>query len=115
MERELAKKGLIVKHIKKGYVGLLDDFTKIKVLFEDSNDEVEYRVVVDGTIEIASLNNLELVENQSKYANTKRSYTHCFNCKTIIDKSSRKCPICGWYICEICNKCGCSYDNKRTL
>jgi hypothetical protein len=38
------KKGAIVYHKDKYYVGVIDDTTKMRELFEDLNDTFEYRV-----------------------------------------------------------------------
>ena len=44
----------------------------------------------------------------------------CWNCKNELDeRTSQKCEICGWYICENCQRCaspdfgGCKEANKR--
>lgn len=38
-----------------------------------------------------------------------REPTHCWNCKTKLSYSDRRCKCCGGYICSKCGECLCGY------
>ena len=47
----------------------------------------------------------------SNYKSGYRYQNQCWKCKSKIDSNQQlRCPICGWYICDKCGKCGCDYE-----
>ena len=55
------KDGAKVHHVIAGYSGIVNGVTRIKNLFENENDEWEYRVDIGkGVVKIASPDNIEL-------------------------------------------------------
>ena len=81
------KKGAMVYHKEKYYVGVIDETTEIKELFEDFNDIVEYRVrILNKQIKIASPNNLIIIG--SAYTN------HCYKCKCYVGYTLEQCNNC---------------------
>jgi hypothetical protein len=99
------KKGAMVYHKEKYYVGVIDDTTEMRELFEDFNDIVEYRVrIFDKIIKIASPNNLIIIG--MAYTN------HCYKCKSYVGYTLERCTSCTWYICNNCGACGCQYHGN---
>jgi hypothetical protein len=99
------KKGAIVYHKDKYYVGVIDDTTEMRELFEDVNDIVEYRVrILNKQIKIASPHNVIIIG--SAYAN------HCYKCKGYVGYTLERCNNCSWYICNNCGACGCQYHGN---
>ena len=96
------KNGAVVFHKYRYFVGVIDDTTNAKKLFEDPGNDKEYRVRVSKSeVKIASPKNLLIVGS----AYNKR----CYNCKGYVGYSLERCKRCGWYICLFCGCCGCAY------
>jgi hypothetical protein len=99
---EKLTKGAVVYHIFKHYIGVIDGTTTLNHLFEDKNDDKEFRIrIFKNQVKIASAKNLKIIGS---------AYTHrCYRCKSYVGYTLEKCNSCGWYICLNCNACGCQY------
>ena len=112
------KKGDLVYHRVKHYVGRLDGTTAAAKLFEDPQSSREYRVVLPGRSKeprlIAAEKNLEVVSTIGAAAPHERgSYqSQCWKCKSPIDYQLERCPTCGWYMCFHCGACGCGFKRR---
>jgi uncharacterized protein YutD len=99
---EELREGTAVFHKFRYFVGVIDGTTRIKHLFEDEQDDEEFRVRISKEeVKIAAARNLTIIG--SGYTN------RCYNCKAYVGYSLGKCSKCGWYICIVCGACGCGY------
>ena len=106
-DNDTIRNGSIVFHKNKYYVGVIDDRTKSKDVFEDSSSVEEYRVRVrDNKVLIAAGKNLKVIGTSRK--------DRCFACKTQVHAIySEVCPKCQWFICSKCGSCGCVYSEFK--
>jgi hypothetical protein len=103
---EKFKKGVVVFHKFLFYVGVIDGTTKIRHLFENPDNEEEYRIRISkDLLKVASPKSLIIIG--SAYVN------RCYKCKNFVGYSLDKCYKCTWYICLNCGACGCWYNQKR--
>lgn len=101
-EDKSPKKGDVVFHKKRFFVGVIDGKTSMENLFEEEDSQKEFRVRrVLKKVEIAAEKNLIIIGEC--YTN------HCYKCRSFIGIFLEKCSACGWFICENCGSCGCQY------
>jgi len=97
--------GTYVKHSTKQIQGRVVGLTRIKQLFERSDNAVEYRIqTAAGEIKICSETNLLPQVPDGRYS-------HCYRCGLQVDPNSVVCRKCDWFICADpdCHACGCNY------
>jgi len=103
---EKLKNGAVVYHIFKYYIGVIDGTTRLSHLFEDENDEEEFRIrILKNQIKISSSKNLKIIG--SAYTN------RCYRCKSYVGYTLEQCHSCHWYICINCGACGCQFRGTR--
>jgi hypothetical protein len=100
------KNGVVVLHASHFFVGVIDGSTKLRHLFEDKNNEEEFRVRISkDKVKIASPKELIIIGS---------AYTsHCYKCKNFVGYSLDRCNRCKWFVCLHCGACGCGYHKRH--
>lgn len=88
--------------------------------YRENNDFVKAEELYKQVLSIDPKNRLatrqlrELERNRAinlskaKIANEKYVH-HCWKCGRTVTSAMKRCPSCGWFVCDNCGSCGCGF------
>ena len=101
--------GQHVRHIRKGYVGIVMDMGKLTKSRSKAGGSGAKLLRYNGE-------SLPLDKNVLEPTGEVSRISYCWQCKLVVDpQTSVECPECGWYKCGRCGKCECVYKRLKGL
>lgn len=101
--------GQHVRHIRKGYVGIVMDMGKLTKSRSKAGGSGTKLLRYNGQ-------SLPLDKNVLEPTGEVSRISYCWHCKLVVDpQTSAECSECGWYKCGKCGRCECDYKRLERL